>query len=62
MIAYQSLLILAIVLIIIGAVLEYVDFGLAVNLGGVGHIILIIGIIVFVIWIILLVVSLVRKA
>lgn len=61
MIAYQNLLILAIVLIIIGAVLMYVDFGLGgPSLYGIGHVFLIIGIIIFVIWIVLLVVSLVR--
>lgn len=62
MIAYQNLLILAIVLIIIGAVLEYIDFGLGVNLGGVGHVILIIGILIFVVWIILFVVALVKSS
>lgn len=61
MIAYQNLLILAIVLIIIGAILEYIDFGVGVPLGGVGHIILIIGALLFIIWIVLLVVSLLRK-
>jgi hypothetical protein len=55
----QSLLILAIVLIVIGAVLLYAP--IPYPAGTIGNILIIIGIIVLVIWIVLMVVRTIRR-
>ena len=57
-ISNQSLLILAIVLIVIGAVLLYTP--IPYPAGTIGNILIIIGIIVLVIWIVLMVVRTIR--
>jgi hypothetical protein len=57
-ISNQSLLILAIVLIVIGAVLFYAP--IPYPAGTIGNILIIIGIIVLVIWIVLMVVKTIR--
>lgn len=60
----EQLLVLAIVLIVIGAILYYgsAEFGLPGFVATIGGIILIIGIIVLVIWIVLFVIDLLNKA
>lgn len=57
-ISHQNLLILAIVLIAIGAVLLYAP--IPYPAGAIGNILIIIGIIVLVIWIVLMVIAAIR--
>ncbi|HEX7179285.1 MAG TPA: hypothetical protein VF220_06120 [Nitrososphaeraceae archaeon] len=57
-ISNQNLLILAIVLIVIGAVLFYAP--IPYPAGAIGNILIIIGIIVLVIWIVLMVIAAIR--
>jgi len=57
-ISHQNLLILAIVLIVIGAVLLYAP--IPYPAGTIGNILIIIGIIVLVIWVVLMVVAAIR--
>ena len=58
-ISHQNLLILAIVLIVIGAVLFYAP--IPYPAGSTGNILMIIGIIVLVIWIVLMVIAAIRQ-
>ena len=59
-ISRQNLLILAIILIVIGAVLLYAPIAYAA--GTIGNILIIIGITVLVIWIVFMVVGVIRHA